>query len=623
MREWAPALTLWSVVDEPRFAMTLRCLGVVADWARFFVASTAAGLVDPGPRPDTLVFRPEWAAPLEAGLDCIGGREALRATLVDSWSPEQDPYVVADIAVWARDLGRWDMVEEAWIRLNVHSELQTKELLALFRDLPIEARLSRPVLTWSASAAASALAAAGQTGAEALPTRLMLDSAMLHANWSTREDTDTAVYAGTFRMLGERRQPSSRPGQALEAAWRTKEEVEAFIDARSREGRGPDRRTQALFRVMSAQIALFRAVPLDAIGEARWAAILADVEQVRVLARGVEALALSFSMGDAPAPQVVPVDRITDPLGVRGMRGLGEAYSLLAQGNQALRRLDREAVEHSLAQVPPEDAAFAGVWAVRAALGGFRDGLWGDLGDGMQALSAEVAHRSRVTREQDEMLGAAVLGRARTLLLTKSGAFGAATASIEHLPEGLRLLPQARIHLWAGQFDLAIRVADAGAYDEGRGFVDRHLLLIVKAAASLLARRGDADLRAAAIKEMRHLLATQNFVPIAVLPKPARDAMIELCAPELGQEPNFAQMLEKLADLNDSGERGVRPLRLTERELVLLPMLATEVSVPEIARQLQVSVNTVRKQVVTLREKFGSDSRAELIRKARAYGAIP
>ncbi|HEY3548977.1 MAG TPA: LuxR C-terminal-related transcriptional regulator [Propionicimonas sp.] len=623
MREWAPALTLWSVVDEPRFAMTLRCLGVVADWARFFVASTAAGLVDPGPRPDTLVFRPEWAAPLEAGLDGIGGREALRARLVDSWSPEQDPYVVADIAVWARDLGRWDMVEEAWIRLNVHSELQTKELLALFRDLPIEARLARPVLTWSASAAASALAAVGQPGAEALPTRLMLDSAMLHANWSTREDTDTAVYAGTFRMLGERRQPSSRPGQALQAAWRTKEEVEAFIDARSREGRGPDRRTQALFRVMSAQIALFRAVPLDAIGEARWAAILADVEQVRVLARGVEALALSFSMGDAPAPQVVPVDRITDPLGVRGMRGLGEAYSLLAQGNQALRRLDREAVEHSLAQIPPEDAAFAGVWAVRAALGGFRDGLWGDLGDGMQRLSAEVAHRSRVTREQDETLGAAVLGRARMLLLTKSGAFGAATASIEHLPEGLRLLPQARIHLWAGQFDLAIRVADAGAYDEGRGFVDRHLLLIVKAAASLLARRGDADLRAAAIKEMRHLLATQNFVPIAVLPKPARDAMIELCAPELGQEPNFAEMLEKLAGLNDSGERGVRPLRLTERELVLLPMLATEVTVPEIARQLQVSVNTVRKQVVTLREKFGSDSRAELIRKARAYGAIP
>ena len=166
-------------------------------------------------------------------------------------------------------------------------------------------------------------------------------------------------------------------------------------------------------------------------------------------------------------------------------------------------------------------------------------------------------------------------------------------------------------------------MADAGAYEEGRGFVDRHLLLIVKAAASLLARRSDRDIRSAAIRELRHLVLTENFVPVAVLPKPARDAIIELCAPELGDEPNFAVLLKRLAQLNDSGDDGVRPLHLTEREAVLLPMLATDMPVPEIARQLQVSVNTVRKQVVTLREKFGATSRPELIRRARAYGALP
>jgi DNA-binding CsgD family transcriptional regulator len=308
---------------------------------------------------------------------------------------------------------------------------------------------------------------------------------------------------------------------------------------------------------------------------------------------------------------------------VRGIRGLGQALSILAQGNQALRRLDRDGVEHSLAQLTPHDAAFAGVWSVRASIEGFRDGLWGDLGEGLQRLSGEIARRSRVSREQDELLGAALLGRARLMLLTKSGAFGAAMASLEVMPEGLRLLPQARVHLWAGQFDQAIRVADGGAYDEGRALVDRHLLLIVKAAASLLARRSDAGLRAAAIKELRHLLVTENFVPIGVLPRPARDAIVGLCATELGDEPNLPVMVERFAELNDSGERGVRPLHLTERELVLLPLLATDVTVPEIARQLQVSVNTVRKQVVTLREKFGADSREELIRKARAYGAIP
>ena len=81
-------------------------------------------------------------------------------------------------------------------------------------------------------------------------------------------------------------------------------------------------------------------------------------------------------------------------------------------------------------------------------------------------------------------------------------------------------------------------------------------------------------------------------------------------------------LLERLAQLNDAGDGGVRPLHLTEREVVLLPLLATDDSVPEIARRLMVSVNTVRKQVVTLREKFGADTRAELVRRARTYGAL-
>ena len=60
----------------------------------------------------------------------------------------------------------------------------------------------------------------------------------------------------------------------------------------------------------------------------------------------------------------------------------------------------------------------------------------------------------------------------------------------------------------------------------------------------------------------------------------------------------------------------------TGRSPLLLPLLAGKDSVPQIASQLQVSVNTVRKQVATLRAKFHADTRAELIRKAIAYGAI-
>ena len=86
--------------------------------------------------------------------------------------------------------------------------------------------------------------------------------------------------------------------------------------------------------------------------------------------------------------------------------------------------------------------------------------------------------------------------------------------------------------------------------------------------------------------------------------------------------PRFPVLVERLRLLNDAGEDGIRPVQLTDRELLLLPMLAGKESVPQIATQLQVSVNTVRTQVATLRAKFHADTRAELIRKAIAYGAI-
>lgn len=63
-------------------------------------------------------------------------------------------------------------------------------------------------------------------------------------------------------------------------------------------------------------------------------------------------------------------------------------------------------------------------------------------------------------------------------------------------------------------------------------------------------------------------------------------------------------------------------MRLTPREKVLLPLLATSASLREIAAQLYVSVNTVRKQVVTLREKFNARTREELVSRAIEKGLL-
>jgi DNA-binding NarL/FixJ family response regulator len=151
---------------------------------------------------------------------------------------------------------------------------------------------------------------------------------------------------------------------------------------------------------------------------------------------------------------------------------------------------------------------------------------------------------------------------------------------------------------------------------------ERYRLATVRATAALLDGSSDESVRLDAIREVRRLLGVGSFVHLALLPKVAREALIDLCRSEVESGPHFPLMLERLAQLNDAGDGGVRPLHLTEREAVLLPLLATDDSVPEIARRLMVSVNTVRKQVVTMREKFGADSRAELVRRARTYGAL-
>jgi len=621
---WVAALTMWPYINEHNYRLVARCFGEGRDpgWTFFTSLVVHAGLVDNGPVPDTFVFNDEWRSELSRELEALGGADVSRVSLVEAWAADPDPAVVSEIAQWARQLGRWDVVERIWLLLGEHTGDLSEDALVVLRDLPVEARRARPILTWASGAAGSVLADTPHKE-EGVLQRLLLDSALLHADWSVREDTDEAVSAGTFRMIGERRLPSTRVGQSLDAAWRTKQEIDAFIDVRSRAGRGPGRTPQAIFRAFSARLALFRMDSAGAINEARWAMILADWDPVAVLAASVEALATSISTEDGPAHySEPPVARIDDDLGVRGLRGQGQVFEILADANESVRRLDRDDLDRCLALVSPEAAALAGAWAVRTSLAGWRAALWGDPSAGANSLSAEISRLSVIGREQDEPLGRAVLGRIRVVLLTKVGAFAAALRAAEALPEGLRLLSQARIHLWSGQYRRAMRLADAGPYQPGLEMSERYRLTTVRATAALLDGSSDGSMRVDAVREVKRLLGVGSFVHLALLPKVARDVLIDLCRSEVESEPHFPLLLERLAQLNDAGDGGVRPLHLTEREAVLLPLLATDDSVPEIARKLMVSVNTVRKQVVTLREKFGADTRAELVRRARTYGAL-
>jgi LuxR family maltose regulon positive regulatory protein len=62
---------------------------------------------------------------------------------------------------------------------------------------------------------------------------------------------------------------------------------------------------------------------------------------------------------------------------------------------------------------------------------------------------------------------------------------------------------------------------------------------------------------------------------------------------------------------------------LTERELLVLRLLATRLSTPEISQELHVSVNTVRTQVRAIYRKLAVSSRTEAVTQARQLGLLP
>ncbi len=77
----------------------------------------------------------------------------------------------------------------------------------------------------------------------------------------------------------------------------------------------------------------------------------------------------------------------------------------------------------------------------------------------------------------------------------------------------------------------------------------------------------------------------------------------------LGEEP------ERPAGRTSAGQALVEPL--SEREHQVLRLLATDLSGPEIARRLVVSLNTVRTHTKNVYAKLGVNSRRAAVRRAQ------
>jgi DNA-binding CsgD family transcriptional regulator len=73
----------------------------------------------------------------------------------------------------------------------------------------------------------------------------------------------------------------------------------------------------------------------------------------------------------------------------------------------------------------------------------------------------------------------------------------------------------------------------------------------------------------------------------------------------------------------DGNPKAIEALGISPRELEVLQALASGLANKEIARQLDVSPNTIKTHVARLFDKLGAQRRTEAIRKARELGLVP
>jgi LuxR family maltose regulon positive regulatory protein len=177
---------------------------------------------------------------------------------------------------------------------------------------------------------------------------------------------------------------------------------------------------------------------------------------------------------------------------------------------------------------------------------------------------------------------------------------------------GMLKVARARFQAAAGDCETARRTAEAGARDPATTARDRVDLLVVEARCSLRLGRADeardAFGLAHAIIERLGMIDAYAYVPpddLAVL--------LDLLGVELAPD-----VVDALARVQAPAVCDGNLVLLTPRELEVLRQTAEHESVAAIAEALSVSVNTVKKQRVSLYSKLGvNDTHAAVLRAQR------
>ena len=174
-------------------------------------------------------------------------------------------------------------------------------------------------------------------------------------------------------------------------------------------------------------------------------------------------------------------------------------------------------------------------------------------------------------------------------------------------------------HTIAEAADLTERLL--GAAEDGGRLGTAIEILVVQA----LARhaRGDSAGAMASLDRAVALAEPEGHVRVFIDEGPRMAAVLELAA-KRRNAPGYVRRLLPAVVTAEGQPTGGQPLiePLSERELEVLRLLGTDLSGPDIARELVVSLSTVRTHTQNIYAKLGVNSRRAAIRRAAELGLL-
>lgn len=580
--------------------------------------------------PGVRVLRPEARTAMLAQVARTQpGTTGVRRELVAAGLAKPSRGLGVQLANWALDAADWDGLEAVWKLHSPRDLFVDPRVRAAYAGSPSELRARLPGLSFAAALTSAYDAEAGRVDLDQMTAALIRDGRSLHAQWPGKDTADAQVIGGTMWMLAQAAVPAAMADSRLEGPLATYAELGRVISDSSVSGSVVSSKALTFFHATAALVAILRADWPRARREGEFAMIISDRCGLPGFLAALVVASASAVSGSTQHAAVA--DKFLAGHAAHGCGGADwiEPAFHLVKADAAIRRLDRGLAMHHLRLHVAEGAStrwfnaqpmYATVLSAAAV-------LWTDPLLGLAEFDSIVADSGHEV-EPGNPWGAMLL-RSRAQLLLALGAVRRAGPIIDdlvaHADPSASAVPAAWFQLCSGDFARAIAKADQGIYELRISLADRAHLYALKGAALHRAGAAESLVRSAATAACLVSEQAGTLMPFAALPSGVRNHLLAEHEAHHGGIDCFVAQARRRGAFDELQDGVCVPrtlVRLTPREAVLLPLLATPATVQEIADQQFVSVNTVRKQVVSLREKLAAASRTELIQRAHELGLI-